>query len=204
MSERIPAYWKEGFYLVFNSEKAIAALSYFLELKGGTADFYYLNKMMYLLERKSILERGMPVFYDRLCSLPFGPVPSNVNDELKNVRQLGDFADWSSHFKFIKQNTVSLAGAFNKDVLSRYELKSIEIIHTNIENDLQLSRHPVRAFHILHEYITKLPEYVEIKSGSSFLTYDSLLEKNGVSRTEVDSIFSEIEYQSQLALSVSL
>ena len=199
----MPLFWKENFYVVFNNEKAVAALTAFISLKNNVADFYYLNKMMYLLERKSILETGTPVFFDRLCSLPYGPVPSNVNDQLKNVRQMCDFADWSIYVSFSEQNTVILNQEADYDFLSRYETSSIEKLNKEIEDTLLLSkREPNDAFNALHAYIMKLPEYVKQDSGSELLLYEDLLIKNGVDPLKVQDILDEIDFQTLLTVGV--
>ena len=200
---RMPLYWKENFYVVFNNEKAVAALTAFINLNNNVADFYYLNKMMYLLERKSILETGSPVFFDRLCSLPYGPVPSNVNDQLKNVRQMCDFADWSRYVSFSKQNIVRLNQDADYDYLSRYEISSIEKLNQEIEDTLLLSkREPKDAFNALHAYVMKLPEYVKKDSGSELLPYEDLLIKNGVDPIKVQDILDEIDFQTMLTAGV--
>lgn len=205
MTDRIPAFWKEGFYSVFNTDKAIAALSRFLELKGGKADFYYLNKMIYLLERKSLLERGTPIIFDRLCLMPYGPVPSNVYDELKDIRQMGGFANWATSFNFPEHRVVELIGSYDEKTLSRYEKKSIEQISQDIEKDLRLSTLPtLEAFNALHEYMMKLPEYVHVEKGSFPLSYKMILKKNNVSERDIDSILNEIEHHTQLALVLAL
>lgn len=200
---RVPLYWKENFFNVFNNEKATAALTAFISLKGNVADFYYLNKMMYLLERKSILETGMPVFFDRLCSLPYGPVPSNVNDELKNVRQMWDFADWAPYVRFNGQTTVELIQEADYDYLSRYELRSIQQLHKEIEDTLHLSkREPSDAFNTLHSYVMKLPEYVKKDAGREYLPYEDLLIKNGVDPIRAQKIQDEIDFQTLLTIGI--
>ena len=50
----------------FNEEKAIATASLLLKLSGGQCDKYWLNKVMYFVERESIISTGQPIFFDRL------------------------------------------------------------------------------------------------------------------------------------------
>ena len=57
----------------FRTDKAIAALTYFLDLSQGKNDKYWLNKVMYYIERESILRFGEPMFFDDLYSMPFRP-----------------------------------------------------------------------------------------------------------------------------------
>jgi len=85
-----------------------------------------------------------------------------VNDELKNVRQMWDFADWAPYVRFNGQTTVELIQEADYDYLSRYELRSIQQLHKEIEDTLHLSkREPSDAFNTLHSYVMKLPEYVK-------------------------------------------
>ena len=69
----------------FRTDKAIAALTYLLELSGGKQDKYWLNMVMYYIERESILRYGDPMFYDDLCSTPYGPVASSVSDGINST-----------------------------------------------------------------------------------------------------------------------
>jgi len=55
-------------------------------MKGGEADRYWLCKVMYFIERRSLIESGQPMFFGKLFSLPYGPIVSEVNDLLKNRR----------------------------------------------------------------------------------------------------------------------
>ncbi|MBQ6503184.1 MAG: DUF4065 domain-containing protein [Flexilinea sp.] len=69
----------------FRTGKAIAALTYLLELSGGKQDKYWLNMVMYYVERESILRYGDPMFYDDLFSMPYGPVASTVSDGIDSA-----------------------------------------------------------------------------------------------------------------------
>jgi len=70
----------------FRSRKAAQVAGLFLKLSTGKMDKLKLIKLIYLMERESIRERGRPMLYDEYYSLPHGPICSSslngMNGEL--------------------------------------------------------------------------------------------------------------------------
>ena len=60
----------------FNEEKAIAVASFLLNLSNNTSDKYWFNKVMYYIERQSLIKTGQPMFNDSLFSIKYGPIVS--------------------------------------------------------------------------------------------------------------------------------
>ncbi len=174
---------------VFKSEKARAAVSRILELNGGTADFYYINKMMYLLERKSLIEKGRPFVYDKLFSIKYGPIVSKVYDELK-ICSVSDSVGWGLSFGREGHNII-LKEPGDYDQLSSYDERAIAQTVQQIEQELHLKTlDPNSAFQTLHKYIQKLPEYEAVEKGHRDISYEKILKKTGLSEPEIEEILN--------------
>lgn len=74
----------------YDIAKAAQATAYFAKLAGGRINVLKLSKLLYLAEREFIARHDEPMFFDRLVSMPDGPVVSvtlnfingNVEDEV--------------------------------------------------------------------------------------------------------------------------
>jgi uncharacterized phage-associated protein len=64
--------------LRFNEAKATEAACLLLRLRGGKMSYIKLIKLLYLLDRTSLLRWGRPVTTDRYVSMDQGPVVSQV------------------------------------------------------------------------------------------------------------------------------
>ena len=60
----------------FNEAKATEAAAFLLKLRGGRMKYIKLLKLLYLADRKSLLERGRTITSDRYVSMDDGPVLS--------------------------------------------------------------------------------------------------------------------------------
>ena len=79
----------------FNETKVTQAAAVMLKLRGGRMKYIKLLKLLYLADRKSLLERGRPITTDRYVSMDDGPVLSKTYNLIQ-----GDYREtehvWSS------------------------------------------------------------------------------------------------------------
>ena len=64
--------------LQYNIDRATQAAARLLELRGGRMSYMKLLKLLYLTDRKALLEHGRPITYDRYVSMDHGPVLSQT------------------------------------------------------------------------------------------------------------------------------
>src|SRR5947209_9878887 len=74
----------------FNIGKATEAACLFLERAGGRMNIMKLVKLMYLLERLSLDQRGLPVTGGDYLSMRNGPVTSEILDLINAGRLMGE------------------------------------------------------------------------------------------------------------------
>jgi len=63
-----------------NERKAAQAAAYLLKRHDGVYPYMSLIKLLYLADRRALIETGWPITGDRLVSMPYGPVLSVVLD----------------------------------------------------------------------------------------------------------------------------
>lgn len=64
--------------LRFRQERATQAAARLLMLRGGRMSYMKLLKLLYLADRKALLEHGRPITFDRYVSMDRGPVLSQT------------------------------------------------------------------------------------------------------------------------------
>ena len=72
---------------VFDEPKATEAASHVLSLSGGSMSYLRLIKLMYLADRRCLVETGFSITGDRMVSMPHGPVLSAVLNRIKDARE---------------------------------------------------------------------------------------------------------------------
>ena len=114
----------------FNTTKAVEVGCRFLELDGGTINVMKLIKLIYLLDRRSIETRGIPVVGGDYLSMRNGPVTSEVLD-LINAGRLGDgeSCEWEKYISDRQSHEVSLEQTPRYENLAPAEMRLIDEIH---------------------------------------------------------------------------
>jgi uncharacterized phage-associated protein len=67
----------------FNEQKSTEAASLLLYLKGGRSDFWWIIKMLYLVDREAYRRWERPITYDYYRSLQYGPVVMSIYNIIK-------------------------------------------------------------------------------------------------------------------------
>ena len=109
-------------YPRFRQAKTTQLACEFLRLAGGRMSYMKLIKLLYLVDRRSLLERGVPVTYDRYVSMQHGPVLSETLDLINYGSNPSEESYWEAHIDQDSQYEVSLKGDCPVDELSDAEL----------------------------------------------------------------------------------
>lgn len=170
----------------FNEEKALAVLTYLLKLLGGKGDKHQLVKMMYWMERKSLIETGFPLFFDQVFSLPYGPILSQTLDNI-NTSNI-ETAPWYGYVRLGRnRRDVTLINDGDFEELSESDES---LIKETVEKFRGMSFSETTAF--FHD----LPEYTKVSEGSrEEISYRVMLESE-TSACEEDISFALLEIES--------
>jgi uncharacterized phage-associated protein len=110
----------------FDEEKAVAATLYVAHRLMGakrSPDLYKILKIFYFADKKHIVKYGRPILGDYYVAMDHGPVPSNLYDMLKVIKN-GGHEEYGQLFKFVAWNIKPLADP-DMDEISESELNCI-------------------------------------------------------------------------------
>ena len=111
----------------FDERKAGQMAARLLRAAGGRRDVIELVKLMYLCDRQALIDRGLPITGAYMVSMRWGPVLSEVLDEINLGKRPGDGSDWQQYVTQRDHNSVAVASNVECiDRLSRYEIRVID------------------------------------------------------------------------------
>ncbi|WP_395015435.1 Panacea domain-containing protein [Dongia sp.] len=111
----------------YNVRKAAQVVAYFAQRSGGTINVLKLIKLVYLAERTFIGKYDFPMLWDRLVSMPQGPVPSDTLNFVNG--EYGDNEDWDSLISDREEHLVGLRNAqITEDDLDELSDAEIEVL----------------------------------------------------------------------------
>lgn len=169
----------------YDSEKALAVLTYILRLLGDRGDKHQLIKMMYWIERISIIETGFPVFFDQVYSLPYGPILSQTLDNINSSNS--ETSPWYGFIRTDGRMNVILVKEGDFDELSEYD-------ETKIKETVEKFKDT--CFSDRTDFFHALPEYTKVSTGErADISYRVILEK-GAEYSTADADFALLEIES--------
>lgn len=166
----------------FQEEKAIEVASLLLSLSNNACDKYWLNKVMYYVERQSLILTGQPMFSDSLFSVKYGPIVSAVNDAIDNTAYPFD-NKWNEHF-VLEGSTVRLKKETTYDSLSEFEEKIIKDVYKKFKG---------WDFQQLKKFFHGLPEHKETTSRID-IEYDEILQNSGIDEESIRDALDTISH----------
>ena len=148
----------------YNPTKALHAIAYTLG-KIGSTDKVKLMKLLYLADKQHFIEHGYPITGDRLCAMPYGPVPSGTLDLVNGVPLLPSSDVFAAIH--LNDNQVSLRQEPADSQLSTAERRTLDAV---VAAYAHLS--PWALVRMTHH----LPEYTEayVEGSSRTIAYESI------------------------------
>jgi hypothetical protein len=167
--------------LHFDEAKATAVAALILKLRGGTMHFIKLVKLMYLIDRASLVRWGGIVTTDHHVSMDNGPVGSCVLDLItKNIPK----PIWEKHISAtFGEDEISLVEDATTDRLSRAEERLIREIYDQFGHQDRWS---------IVNYTHKLPEYKNPHGSSIPIHPREILRAEGESEQEIKATLKEL------------
>ena len=138
---------------------------------------------MYYVERQSLVKTGQPMYFDRLYSLPYGPIVSAVNDGINSAAYNFNLSPWEDHFS-LDCNAVELKMEADYSQLSPFEE---QLIKDTFEKFAGWEFRSIRAF------FDALPEHKETSTREN-IDHAVILQAEGYEDEEITEALSEINY----------
>src|SRR3990172_2573892 len=109
---------------VYEHRKTAQAASYLLSLADGSMNYMVLIKLLYLSDRRSLIETGVPITGDQMVAMPHGSVLSQTYDQINMASPVEPEASapWFEYITEPSDYAVSAKKAPELDELSQYEL----------------------------------------------------------------------------------
>lgn len=169
---------------VFDEYKATQASSYLLSLNNGRMNYMKMMKILYLSDRKFILDLGNSITTDNYVSMDNGPVVSRIYDLIKESRT--DTGTYWSSFIRTEGDEVVLNNDPGDEYLSPMEMEVITSINSEFRDfcGLELCR-------FCHD---NLPE---LQIPSAMITIEDVL-RAGKPEDDYDSALREIQLAAEV------
>jgi uncharacterized phage-associated protein len=171
----------------FNERKVTQAAAFLLKLRGGRMKYIKLLKLLYLADRKSLLERGLPISTDRYVSMDDGPVLSItynlIQGDYRNTEHI-----WSSVIVPAEDFDVRLKdpqGDISIGQLSRAEIRTLQSVF-----DVYGSWN---RWKLIDEVMHKLPEWTDPNGSMIPIEVRDILQRSPLSVADQTVIEEELE-----------
>jgi uncharacterized phage-associated protein len=159
---------------LYNPKKAAQAAALLVGFNGGRMDLYALIKVLYLADRKALVDRGRPITGDKMVCMPYGPVLSQILDEAGSPEP-NEF--WRQYLSSRDNNSISLQNHNSPaDELSEYERDVLKDAH---------DRYGRYSFADLKRYTHRLPEYADPEGSSCLIDPATILREEGWTDEEI-------------------
>jgi uncharacterized phage-associated protein len=109
----------------FNEKKAAQAASHLLERAGGTMPYIKLLKLMYLADRRALIEQGLMITGDRMVAMPQGMVLSQVLNLIRGQVR-GEW--WPRYVRPVQVGDVALVDTAETSSLSEFEVEILDSV----------------------------------------------------------------------------
>lgn len=146
-------------------------------------------KLLYFVDRESLLECGEPISYDNMVAMPHGMVLSNVYDlssgSIKSIDNGWDswISDRENHKVSLKR---SVKSASDFDMLSEFD---INIINRVIDRYAKYSGFELAD---MQHNPDICPEWSDPHGSSFSVSYEDILKKMGKSKSDINLSIKQI------------
>lgn len=166
----------------FNEQKATQLACILLSRNGGKMSHLKLMKLMYLIDRETLIRWGWSMTGDNYSSMPYGMVLSRTYN-LVNEESFPE-TYWKQHITPPQNYIVELRENPNIDELSEAETDLIEEIFAEFGHWNRWD---------LVNYVHELPEWTDPKGSSIPVDYKTVLQGADKSEQEIFEILDDLE-----------
>ena len=169
--------------LRFREDRTTQAAARLLRLRGAKMPYLSLIKLLYLADRKALLDLGRPISYDLFVSMPHGPVLSRTLDLITTEPDPDRPSYWREYISEPKDYEVSLLKDAPNDQLS----PAIEEILDEV-----FRRYGHLDRWALRDYTHTLPEWEDPEGSSVLIPVREVLIQQGVSPEDAEAICKDL------------
>jgi len=176
--------------LTFREQPATHAAARLLERSGGALPYMKLLKLLYLADRKALLELGRPITFDRYVSMKHGPVLSQTYDLIVAEEAPGERSYWREHIAEPRDYTVRLRGEAPRGALSPAQERVVDEVFAEFG---AMDKWKLVAF------THGLPEWQDPHGSSIPIPLRDVLRAGGVDEDEAEAIEHDLQAEDSLS-----
>ena len=169
--------------LRFREDKATQAAARLIERAGGKINHMKLIKLLYLAERRALVEWGRPITFDWYFSLPHGPVLSFTLDKINSDADENSY--WHRYISERQGHEVKLNQKAPNDQLSPAEEKLLDAVYQEFGS---LDQYGLRDY--MHKH---LPEWRDPHGSRLPIEIRDILLAEGLSDEDVREVEDSLE-----------
>jgi uncharacterized phage-associated protein len=170
--------------LKFDEKRTTQAVALLLKLRGGKMSYLKLMKLLYFIERESLIRWGRPFTFDNPVSMDQGTVLSNTLNLIKEETPPDQHTYWKTFISSPSAHEISLLAEPERDELSN---KDIELINEIYSQYGRFDRWKLRD--ISHS----LPEWKNPHGTSLPIDYADILKSAHKPEEQIVKILDEIQ-----------
>jgi hypothetical protein len=173
----------------YREDKAVQIAALLLEKECECMNYTKLIKLMYVIEQRSIINRGIPVTFDNLYSLPNGPILSSTLDNINGQTYASDSSLWSQFIVKSKRDPYAVELIKNPGIgkLSRAEIALINEVYQELG---------YMTYRQLIDWVhdpQNIPEWQDPDGSSIPIKIQDILSKAGYSEDEIQELVDELK-----------
>lgn len=174
----------------FREEKATEAAAVLLRLRGDAMAYLKLIKLLYLADRKALVQWKSPITFDTYYSMNHGPVLSHTLNLIKYGEDTVSREYWSAHISPPNEDrAVSLLTECPPNHLSRAEIDVLE---------KTFSQYGYMNKWQLRDETHKLPEWRDPEGSRLLISIDEILKLEGESRSNIKLAVSDLASEASI------
>jgi uncharacterized phage-associated protein len=175
---------------MFDDQKAGQVAAFFVSAGGGHMDMIKLIKLIYLADRAFMDKCGLPITFDRLVSMPHGPVNLQTYE---CIQGLADCSGWEEWILARKNHVVALRKPASRSCLD--ELSDAEI-DTLVKVWERFGR--MGELEICDWTHNNCPEWRDLDGLSNPISYASVFQALGWNQATSEELAANIESHHQI------
>jgi len=170
--------------VTYREDKATQAAARLLRLAGGKLNHMKLMKLLYLADRRALIQWGRPITFDWYVSMPHGPVLSFTLDRINDTAPPDGSSYWHRHISERRDHEVALLGDAPRDQLSPAEEQLLDAVRREFGAMNQWD---------LRDYSHTLPEWRDPKGSSLPIEIRDILLAEGFSESEAREVLDSLQ-----------
>lgn len=164
----------------FDERKAAQAAAYLLKKHNGRLNYMKLIKLLYLADRKALLDYGKPITGDRMAAMPKGPILCGILELITWGKRRGQPCVWLEYIS----EPVGYDLTFSAEWVAADELDRLAEIEREILDEIDESFGRVDKWSLV-ELTHRLPEWRDPRGSSSPIDPADILREEGRSEQEI-------------------